>query len=75
MAHRVLHVDKSILNPEKQQLLRECLHESCELVIPESFDTETILHDHRFCTPHGRDDARRPRPVRRRPRWDRHGFG
>ncbi|MBT3351203.1 MAG: D-glycerate dehydrogenase [Nitrospinaceae bacterium] len=45
MAHRVLHVDKSILNPEKQQLLRECLHESCELVIPESFDTETILRE------------------------------
>lgn len=45
MVHRVLHVDEKILEPARQDLLRECLPEGCELVIPESFDTETILRE------------------------------
>ncbi len=45
MAHRVLHVDERILDPNKQKILRECLHEGYELVIPEAFDTETILRE------------------------------
>lgn len=45
MVHRVLHVDESITDPRKQSLLRECLPEGCELVIPEAFDTETILRE------------------------------
>ena len=43
MAHRVLNVDYRIREPNRQRFLRECLPEGYELVIPESFDTETIL--------------------------------
>jgi glyoxylate reductase len=45
MGHRVLHVDERMLDPGKQQMLRECLHKGYELVIPEAFDTETILRE------------------------------
>ncbi len=43
MTHRVLHVDYRIQEPNRRRILSESLPEGYELVIPESFDTESIL--------------------------------
>ena len=45
MTHRVLAVDYRMNHPNRRRFARECLPDGCELIIPDSFDTDTLLRE------------------------------